>query len=96
MRPPQQTSKWLLAELVVIVGGVFVALSLEGLMDERTNRQEEQVVLEALRREFVANRKELDVQFANYDRRTAAAKEFLKMGPSAAELPVDSAAVLWN
>jgi hypothetical protein len=96
LRPPQQTIKWLLAELIVVVGGVFVALSLEGLFEERQERRDEQLVLQALQQEFVANRTELDRQYANYERRLGAAEVFLKLGPSAADLPTDSAATLWS
>ena len=96
MRPPEHTVKWLLAELAVVVGGVFVALSLEGWMDERSDRREEQVVVQSLHQEFVANRAELERQFANYDRRMTAAETLLQLGPSAAELPTDSLVVLWE
>lgn len=95
MRPPKQTVQWLFAELIVVVGGVFIALWLEGWMDEREDRKQEVVVLESLQREFEANRAELDLQFSNYDRRLAAATTFLDLGPAAAQLPSDSLQTLW-
>lgn len=96
LRPPKQTGRWLMAELVVVVGGVFIALWLEGWIDEREDRKQEVVVLQSLHDEFEANRDELDLQFSNYERRLGAARKFLELGPEAAQLPVDSARVLWD
>jgi hypothetical protein len=86
----------LAAELVVVVVGVLIALSLEGLRQEWIDRADEHEILVALQREFEANRTELERQFANYDRRLASAQTFLQLGPAAADLPADSAAVIWN
>lgn len=88
--------KWLLAELVVVVGGVFVALLLEGVFEERQDRRDEQLVLRALHEEFVANQTELERQYSNYERRLAAAEVFLDLGSSAADLPADSVETLWR
>lgn len=96
MRPPKHTVRWLFAELVVVIGGVFIALWLEGWIDEREDRRQEVIVLQSLHREFEANRAELELQFANYERRLAAATAFLELGSAAAQLPSDSAQVLWN
>jgi len=71
-------------------------LWLEGWIDEREDRKQEVLVLQSLHREFEANRAELNLQFSNYERRLAAARKFLELGPAAAQLPVDSAQVLWN
>ena len=94
--PPKRAGRWLFAELVVVISGVFIALWLEGWTDEREDRKQEVIVLQSLHREFEANREELESQFSIYERRLGAATEFLELGSAAAQLPPDSARVLWN
>jgi hypothetical protein len=85
----------LAAELLIVVFGVLIALSVDAARQGLGQRRLEREVLQALREEFEANRRLLEEQLAVYRRRTDAAQALLSLGSGVSALPSDSLGVLW-
>jgi len=86
----------LLAEFVVIVFGVLIALAVDEARQTRNDRATEQVVLEGLLDELRENRTRVEVAETWHDRRRRAQEELLRF--SGAPIPVssDSVDALWS
>ena len=65
MQPSSSASRlrWLGAELLVIVLGVLVALWFDGVREQRSDLEDETLLLSALAAEVAENRRRLDRQF---------------------------------
>jgi len=85
----------LAAELLIVIFGVLIALSVDAARQGFGQRRLERQVLQALRDEFEANRRLLDEQLSAYRRRTAAAEVLLALGSGVAAIQPDSLGVLW-
>lgn len=83
-------------ELVIVIVGILMAISIDSWWQDRHDRIAEQALLHALRTEFQANAAELDLQFTWYENRFASVEELLRLGPAATDLPADSLAAVWT
>ena len=89
-------ARWLMAELVIVVMGVLIAISIDAWRQGVQDRRDERVLVESLHREFTANRTALVDQLEVYGRRAAAAQQLLDLGVAAEQLPADSLTTLWQ
>ncbi len=64
-------------EVILIVLGVLIALSLESVWQDRADRKAEQALLEGLRDEFVENAESLDRWLELHERIALAAEQFI-------------------
>lgn len=85
-----------LAELVIVIVGILMAISIDAWWQGIGDSRAERVLLADLRTEFETNRSLLATQFVAYDRRVAAAETLQLLGSDATSLPVDSLNALWK
>lgn len=85
----------LLAELLVIVAGVLIALWVDEWRQDREDRAKEGIYLASVRNEFQENRRRLDLQLVAYERRREAQGKLVELGPALSGLPQDSVVTLW-
>lgn len=89
-------ARWLVAELVIVVMGVLIAISIDAWLEGRQDRRDEHVLVESLHREFESNRDRLVRQLEVYGKRSAAVEQLLDLGVEAERLPSDSLNALWR
>ncbi len=79
IQPDAKPRKFRLAvrEVVLIVLGVLIALSLESVWQDRADRQSERALLAGLREEFVENAESLDRWIELHERIALAAEQFI-------------------
>jgi hypothetical protein len=86
----------LAAELIVVVLGVLIAISIDAWRQGLQDRRDEKALLESLLAEFDFNRDALAAQAAVYRRGGDSSEELLRLGPEARSLPSDTLAGLWR
>ncbi len=86
---PNQSIRWLMAELMVVVLGILMAISIDAWWNEIGDRRSEQALLQALGDEFEKNQELLNRRFDIYHRRSSAASALLSLGPDATNLEPD-------
>lgn len=96
MRDFRAPARWLFAELVIVVMGVLIAISIDAWRQGVQDRRDERVLVESLHREFSSNRDQLVSQLEVYGKRAAATQELLDLGVGAERLPADSLNALWR
>ena len=96
MRDFRAPARWLVAELVIVVLGVLIAISIDSWRQGVQDRRDERVLVESLHREFESNRVALVSQLEVYGKRSAAAQQLLDLGVEAERLPADSLTALWQ
>jgi hypothetical protein len=87
---------WFVAEMVVIVVGVLVAISIDAGFAEREDIRAERALLESLASEFGEAAALLEVQLGAYRKRTDAAEALIRDRAKLSGLPSDSIATLWQ
>jgi hypothetical protein len=91
-----ETSRWLVAELLIVTLGVLIALWVDGLREDARARDSEAEVLNALLVEFESNQGSIRQRRDMYSRRGAAQLELAKIGRGSAPPTADSLDVLWR
>lgn len=86
---PQQSIRWLLAEICVVVMGILLAISIDAWWQGLEDRRVEHALLQALATEFETNQEFLDLQFTAYDRRASGAQALLDLGPDLTGVETD-------
>jgi hypothetical protein len=86
----------LAAELLIVIVGILMAISIDAWWSGIGDRRAEQVLLLSLSEEFEENERALATQFDPYERRSASAETLLRLGPEATDLSTDSLTSLWR
>jgi hypothetical protein len=84
------------AELLIVIVGILMAISIDSWWTQVGDRRAERELLASLSGEVAKNQELLERQFDFYGSRTKAAETLLRLGPQAADLPADSLAALWK
>ena len=89
-------ARWLLAEVVVVILGVLIALWVDGVRQNRSDRATEQFWLRSLLSEAQEDRRQFEFTLSLYERRYQAQEELIQLEGRLSTVTTDSLDALWS